>query len=300
MAGARRAFWSATLWSAAALAAALGVSRFPTTSKAASEAAALQSDASRVVTIHSDSFKKDFSATVVLPSEYAKSAKAYGLIVLLHGVGGDHTDWPKMLPLAPLADKYQRIIIAATAGANSWWVDYGGTNFAETFVTGELIASLKKQGYRISDGGHWISGNSMGGWGALRIGLGHPELFSAVGGLSACITPARWRGKIDRTWGLTAAMGPAGGRPALFAQQQIAELAKRKGLVLSLLCGQQDGLFEKENNAAHAALEAASVPHQWQVLAGKHNAQFWAENLPRQLEYFQSKTGDTETQRKQR
>ncbi|MCE5325631.1 MAG: esterase family protein [Planctomycetaceae bacterium] len=245
--------------------------------------------ASRVVVIHSDSFKKDFSVTVVLPASYEKGDKLYALVVLLHGVDGDHTDWPKMLPLAPLADKYQRIIVAPTAGPNSWWVDHGGTNFAETFVTKELIASLKKQGYRIRDGGHWISGNSMGGWGALHIGLAHPELFSAVGGLSACITPARWKGKIDRTWGLTAAMGPAGSRPALFNPQQITELAKRKGLVLSLLCGQQDGLFEKENNAAHAALEAASVPHQWQVLPGKHNAAFWMGNLPKQLEYFQTK-----------
>jgi S-formylglutathione hydrolase FrmB len=245
----------------------------------------------QVILVRSDAFKKDFPVTVVLPAGYGQAARVanrYGLLVLLHGAGGDNRDWAKEADLRSLATKYGRIIVVPTAGPNSWWVDYAGNppNFAATFVAGELMAALKKA-YRVSDGGgHWITGNSMGGYGAIRIGLAHPELFSCVGGLSACIRPRLWRAK----WDLTAAMGPPAGRADLLGSEQVKALKQQNRQVLSILCGRRDSLFMRENQAAHALLSGAGIPHQWLDVDGQHNWAFWKTHLATQLEYFQEQS----------
>jgi len=249
----------------------------------------------QIVQVASASFKKEFPATVVTPAGYddpALAGKRYPLLVLLHGADGDHRNWADKMDLKPLATKYGRIIVAPTAGPNSWWVDHPGNppNFAETFVVKELMAAMKTK-FRIADAGdHWIAGNSMGGYGALRIGLAHGELFSAVGGLSACIRPSRWGHK----WDLTAAMGPPGGRTDLFRSAQVSALAK-KAPILSIICGRRDSLFARENAATHAALSAAGIDHQWLDVDGRHNWEFWTAQLPKQLEYFQEQSEKTKS-----
>ena len=263
----------------------------PTTPPAAQPLAA----AEKIVQVAGASFGKKLPATVVLPAGYddpKNARRTYPLIVLLHGAGGGHRDWAESTDLKAVATAYDRIIVAPTTGPNSWWVDCAGppANHSETFVAKEMIPALRKT-FRIrKTSDHWITGNSMGGWGALRIGLAHPELFSAVGGLSACMQPSRWRGKLDRTWGLTTAMGPAGRRPSLFGPDQVKALAQRKGLRLSLLCGRGDGLFTGENRQAHQALKAAGIRHQWLDVDGKHNWTFWKAYLPKQLAYFQAQS----------
>jgi len=258
---------------------------------------AAQQGAEQVIQVRSESFKKDLPATVVLPAGYndpPNAAKRYRLLVLLHGAGGDHRDWAQQSDLKALATKYDLVIVAPTAGPNSWWVDYAGDppNFAETYVAKELTAALRKT-YRIREGGgHWITGNSMGGYGALRIGLGHPELFSAAGGLSACMQPRRWRDK----WDLTTAMGRPGGRVSLFGGEQVQTLRDRKGLALSVLCGRRDSLFMNENRSAHAALANAGIAHQWLDIDGQHNGEFWKAYLPKQLEYFREQSAKAETE----
>ncbi|MHC4984087.1 MAG: alpha/beta hydrolase, partial [Planctomycetota bacterium] len=252
--------------------------------------------AEQVIEVPSESFKKSLPATVVLPAGYddpAAAGRKYPVLLLLHGADGGHADWPKALDLKALATKYERIIVAPTAGPNSWWVDHAGStpNFGETFVTKELIAAIRAK-YRISEAAdHWITGNSTGGYGAMRIGLAHGELFSAVGGLSACMQPSKWGDK----WGLNAAMGPPQERTDLLGPAQLKALAKKKAPILSIICGKRDSMFAKENRAGHQALEAEGVSHQWLDVDGEHNWAFWKTYLPKQLEYFQDQSRKAET-----
>ena len=66
----------------------------------------------RVVVIPSAAMKETLKATVVLPDAYARGTRdgdRYPVVYLLHGSGGDHTDWTSNTRIAALADRYHVI-----------------------------------------------------------------------------------------------------------------------------------------------------------------------------------------------
>jgi S-formylglutathione hydrolase FrmB len=72
---------------------------------------------------------------------------------------------------------------------------YGGSNYSsgattgdwETFVAKELVSYVDDHFRTIRNrAGRGLAGHSMGGYGALRIGMKHPDVFSALYVLSSC------------------------------------------------------------------------------------------------------------------
>ncbi|MDE6950713.1 MAG: acetylesterase, partial [Lachnospiraceae bacterium] len=75
------------------------------------------------------------------------------------------------------------------SGENSFYLDRKGTgNAYETFVAKELPAYIRKT-YHLPDEREnvMIGGLSMGGFGALRLGIKYNKMFSAAFGLSAAL-----------------------------------------------------------------------------------------------------------------
>ena len=80
-------------------------------------------------------------------------------------------------------------LIVAPEGRRSFYVNSadGSVRYSDFFLQ-EFMPAIEHK-YRIRPGrsGRAISGISMGGYGALRFGFAHPELFSAVSAQSAAI-----------------------------------------------------------------------------------------------------------------
>ncbi len=238
-------------------------------------------------------------AHVALPKGYADDRNRdvrYGVIYLLHGAGGDYRAWPTIAKLQFLADTHNRLIVSPSAGLFSWYVDSDTNkrNRGETIIIKEVLPLIDaKYRTRAKENDRWITGFSMGGYGALRLGLKYPQLFTAVGGLSPCITPSKW----GNSWHLNDAMqsmAKRGTRYDLFNAEMVKQTAGGKGRVLSILCGKQD-FFYPENLAAHKALKQAGVTHQWQDLNGSHDTRFWRRSLVLQLGYFSKHAKELET-----
>ena len=73
----------------------------------------------RVVVIPSAAMKETLKATVVLPDAYARGTRdgdRYPVVYLLHGSGGDHTDWTSNTRIAALADRYHVILVMPDGG----------------------------------------------------------------------------------------------------------------------------------------------------------------------------------------
>ena len=155
-----------------------------------------------------DSADRDVS--VYLPPSYTASAsKRYPVIYMLHGFTDSDDKWmgptkhwihfPTILSRASADGRSGEFIVvmpnAFTRFQGSMYSSGVTTGDWETYVSKELVAwvdghyrTLPKRESR------GIAGHSMGGYGAMRIGMKHPDVFSSVYLLSPCCLSPSGRG----------------------------------------------------------------------------------------------------------
>ena len=136
--------------------------------------------------------------TIYLPPGYNDSDKAYPVIYLLHGFGGDERSLVDEVgePLAIFlidslidAGTLKEMIIVMPDAKNK----YGGSFYLNSELTGdyedyiahELVDYIDGRYRTIRDrNGRAIGGASMGGYGSITLAMKHPETFSAVASMS--------------------------------------------------------------------------------------------------------------------
>ncbi len=113
-------------------------------------------------------------------------AGPYKCLYLLHGLSDDHTIWLRRTSIERYANRYGICVVMPKAD-KSFYTDmkYGMpyyTHIAKELpkVIGEFFNVSQKQ----ED--NYIAGLSMGGYGALKIGLRECGSFAACAGLSPC------------------------------------------------------------------------------------------------------------------
>jgi len=149
--------------------------------------------------------------SVLLPPGYDHSHEYYTTIYLLHGFGGDHTDWVTRTGIVNYAREYKFIIITLD-GHNGWYTNaFDNKRNYEDYILRELIPSVEKK-YRALNTRHGriIAGLSMGGYGAVKLALKHPWQFVFAGSFSgAMYAPAGSRPDNNNiSESLRAAFGP--------------------------------------------------------------------------------------------
>jgi len=130
---------------------------------------------------------------VYLPAGYASSAKSYPVLYLLHGRGDTMSAWTQMKgaldELIASGEIPPTIAImpdAPWSSRASYYVDseYRGADPGrpvETAFTKDLIRHVDATYRTVADrSGRGVAGYSMGGYGALRYSLAHPDLFGAA------------------------------------------------------------------------------------------------------------------------
>ncbi|HEU4852890.1 MAG TPA: alpha/beta hydrolase-fold protein [Telluria sp.] len=130
---------------------------------------------------------------VYLPDGYAQGAN-YPVIYLLHGAGGNETEWAANGGVVQTLDGMIRrgeirptVAVMPTTGGGTWWVD-GAVDKAETAFMRELLPHVERK-YKVSGarGARAIGGQSMGGYGALHMALKFPDKFCGAAILSPAI-----------------------------------------------------------------------------------------------------------------
>ena len=107
------------------------------------------------------------------------------VLYLLHGGGDNYTSWQRKTSVERYAEKYGIVVVMPDA-PNSF---YNNTTYGPDwydFIVGELpkiVAELTHVSGRRED--TYIAGLSMGGYGAMKIGLSNPDKYAAIGCLSA-------------------------------------------------------------------------------------------------------------------
>ena len=147
--------------------------------------------------------------SLVLPKDYGQSEKRYPVLYLLHGYGGYHEGWIQD-GAAEYAAAYDLIVVVPDAG-NSWYVNWavsenGEKNNWEDYIVKDVVGYVDSHYLTISRRkGRAIGGLSMGGYGAMVVGLRNPEMFCSVASHSGALSYGgglrenlRRRGRCDR------------------------------------------------------------------------------------------------------
>ncbi|WP_162848515.1 alpha/beta fold hydrolase [Paenibacillus nanensis] len=127
-----------------------------------------------------------------LPHGYKSDNKTrYPVLYLLHGSGGTETSWDPFWPILDTMIEEKRIppvIAVAPVTGNSYWVDSDKFGSVESAFIHDLIPLIDSSyNTMASREGRGLVGFSMGGYGALRYSLTHPELFGGATLLSPAI-----------------------------------------------------------------------------------------------------------------
>jgi putative tributyrin esterase len=228
---------------------------------------------------------KTLPYNVLLPVSYnqpAAKATHYPVLYLLHGLSGHYTNWIEKTKLVDYSASYEFIIVMPE-GNDGWYTDsptVPGDKY-ESYILQELIPDVEKRFRAGSDGGsRAIAGLSMGGYGAIKFGLKHPEMFAFAASLSGAFSAASWEVKepgVIRD-SLLQAFGPANSETrAANDLPKLAREAKAKNISLPFFyidCGTEDHLFSDNREFISLLLEL-KIPHEYRQLPGGHSWTYW-------------------------
>lgn len=206
---------------------------------------------------------------VYTPPGYS-SSKKYPVLYLLHGIGGEETEWqrfatPNLLEDNLLADgKAVPMIIVMPNGRAQKDDRPVGNVYAsapafaafEQDLLKDVIPTIESRYSVQQDQEHRaLAGLSMGGGQSLNFGLGHLDTFAWIGGFSSA---------------------PNTKSPSDLLPDP--SIAKEKLKLLWLSVGNKDGLI-KISQGVHQYLKDKGVTHVWNVDGHAHDPTEWRNNL---------------------
>lgn len=229
---------------------------------------------------------ENMQMNVILPQRTQENlGKPIPTLYLLHGMGGDHNDWMRYTSIERYVENLNLAVIMPSTYMN-WYTDmaYGLPYF--TYLTQELPEVCHSLFRDLSDRreDNFIAGLSMGGYGALKAALTHPEKYSAAAALSAATDAVARAKRLDpegsrRYWeGIFGTPEEtAGGKDDLFA---LIEKCAAGGVMPELFqwCGTSDFLYE-ENLRLRDALKAFGYSLRYEESEGDHRWQCWDEKI---------------------
>ena len=237
--------------------------------------------------ITSSHMDKSFPATIVLPSAYNNVEQRFPVLYLLHGHGGDHTDWLNKTVVAALADRHNMIVVMPNGDKNKWYMDSPiNSNYRYRNYIAQDVVQFVDQHYRtiITPAGRGIAGLSMGGYGALHIALHHPDVFGAMASTSGGVDPRPFVGSFDLNSILGDAKTLSENWQNAAIVTQIARL-KTQSQAVYIDCGDND-FFIEINRQLHQTLRAKNIPHHYAEWPGEHNWDFWQQSIHHQIIFF--------------
>ena len=238
------------------------------------------------VDLFSESLAVGTTLTVVLPQATegqvgvdAIEVPEHGwpVVYLLHGLSDDHTAWLRYTSIERHARAAGLAVVMPAAG-RSFYADEAHGHRYWTWISEELPQRVREL-FRLSERPQdtFVAGISMGGYGALRLALTHPERYAGVASLSGALDvhvlelPERaellqriFDGTIPDEVDLFHLLDNAGAGPLP---------------PLYVGCGAEDVLFDANERFA-AAATAAGVDVTTDFRPGEHEWGLWDTMLP--------------------
>lgn len=221
----------------------------------------------------------DIHAVIPMAALRASRDGKLPVLYLLHGLGGDHTEWTRLSSVERYAEE-KGIALVLPRADRSYYMDMKQGAAYYTYLSEELPAIVKSL-FPVSDRREdtFIAGLSMGGYGAFKLALRQPERFAAAASLSGSLdivhrlseptvfrnheevrmfgSVAELKGSDDDLLALAGKVAAAGNQPMLYQ-----------------CCGTEDFLYEGNRNfLKHAGEVGLEVTYE--EGPGSHEWGYW-------------------------
>lgn len=244
----------------------------------------------------SDSLGVSASMYVLLPQtsknmigmDAVSRGRKHPTLYLLHGLSDDHTIWMRRTSIERYAAA-KGLAVVMPAVNRSFYSDMpGGPRYWE-FISEELPA-LARSFFPLSDRreDNFAAGLSMGGYGALKLGLTHPERFAAVASMSGAVN-LQWA--VDNVpnhefrW-LAGESGIVSGTSLdLFYLAKELAASDKEQPKLFQCCGTEDFLYE-ENVKFRDTCRELGLALTYEEEPGVHEWGYWDAKIQRILDWL--------------
>ncbi len=215
------------------------------------------------------------------------------VLYLLHGMHGDYTSWMNGSAIGRYA-RSRGIAVVMPSAENSFYTNMKHGERYYDYVTEELPAFLAKMLPILSTKREktFVAGLSMGGYGAFKLALRHPDRYAAAASLSGCLDLSsrvygegfRWHGIAVANWGedyLSTFPGSDEDLKALV--DRFPSSAEKPRLYFA--CGTEDGLYG-ENKSFLRHIDGKGFEYRYEEGPGVHNWDFWDEWICPAIDYL--------------
>ena len=217
-------------------------------------------------------------------------------LVLLHGFSGDCNEWLYHAPVMEYAEKYNLAIVMPSGGLN-FYLDCPETGRSyDRFIGKDLIEYLRDTfGLAMTREDTLIGGLSMGGFGALHVGLSHPDVFSRIIALSSAFLipdlktmPPQGNGRANyeyyrATFGDLSVAAESDQNPEVLhrkLKESGAEIPR-----IFMACGTEDFLYTR-NLGLRDTLLKQGADLEYREGPGVHDWHFWVPYLDEGIRWF--------------
>jgi S-formylglutathione hydrolase FrmB len=276
------------------------------------------------IEFHSASVDRMTKYNILLPRDYEQSTDRYPVLYLLHGLTQNYTAWGLSNGAPFYTGLYDDVIVVMPDAGNSWYTNYeesadGQTNNWADHIVQDVVNHVDWNFRTIARReGRAITGLSMGGYGAIMLGLRNPDMFISIGSTSGALefgrqAAARLRGEMppstpqQRTpeeqtaydarqrqpnpligldgFNTQIERNPSGERHATAAHADsfdpfhlIEQVPVDQLPHIYIDCGTEDELIAGAKELTGILIEKG-VPFDYMQMGGAHNAAYWIQSI---------------------
>ena len=251
-------------------------------------------------TFYSNVLEQVVMLDLYLPNDRAEKSiePPVGVVYFLHGMGSSH----KRFREYTAANRYamdNHLAIVYISAPMSFYSDmkYGMKYY--TYITEELPVFLKSA-YNLDFPREktFLAGLSMGGYGTLKIGLNHPEMFGAIAPFSAPTNMKQMKDMMkDRPVGTAQTYINVFGEDLdmqdtddpWYLIKKVSELPADQQPRIRLMCGKQDELAYIYKQNVEFNEYAKTLPladYKFMSWSGGHEYMFWDRAMMHAVSFF--------------
>ena len=248
---------------------------------------AFETEGLRHVTVKSAALSGRADLTLWIPPD---ANGPLPLVVLLHGVYGSHWAWAwkggahrTAAGLTGSGDIVPMVLAMPSDGLwgdGSGYIKHGSGEDYERWIMEEVpLAAAEATGGLTNGTPLFLTGLSMGGYGAMRLGAKHGRRVAGISAHSSATHFDDLDAIVDEDLSL------CGTDPAECSVLEMIRTHRATLPPLRFDCGSSDVLLP-QNRALHAALEADGIPHTYEEFSGGHDWPYWQAHIADSLRFF--------------
>ena len=202
----------------------------------------------------------------------------YPLLYLLHGHGNDYQGWLRYTSMERYAEERKIAVVTMSVGNKGYMNAAYGEEYYKLIE--EELPEFLQANFPVSERQEdtYIAGLSMGGYGALAHGLGHPQSYRAMGAFS----PGVYIGMNDQL-----VLGHS--MPEMMDLKKLVKKCKAEGKKIPelFMCVGQDDFLYRDITDFHQFLVGEGIAHRYDDLPGyRHEWALWDRELEQFLDWI--------------